>query len=235
MKKQGKGAALWGAALALMTVLALLTGIILYFATSAGEYEAAMTRFAPPTSTGLAAEEYAPLAAHIADYLAGRKDDFQYMLPGTDGTESPAFHDYELIHMADVRNLIRLDRRVCVLALGLAAVSLGALLCAGREGRKPAYKGAVTALRVLGIFAAGMVLWAVINFDGLFITFHKVAFRNDYWLLDPRTDLLIRLMPEEMFIHLGLKGLAFFAIGMLLLLIGLLAAGKKIKKGTASL
>ena len=38
------------------------------------------------------------------------------------------------------------------------------------------------------------------SFDDLFFRFHEVAFTNDLWLLDPSTDLLIRLMPIEFFI-----------------------------------
>ena len=62
---------------------------------------------------------------------------------------------------------------------------------------------------------AGVVLifgiWAAVNFNGLFVTFHKVAFRNDGWLLNPKTDLLIRLMPISFFVRLGLRGLLRFA------------------------
>ena len=55
----------------------------------------------------------------------------------------------------------------------------------------------------------------------LFILFHKLVFTNDLWLLDPRTDLLIRLMPIEFFISyaaiigglwlLGMAGLLILA------------------------
>ena len=75
----------------------------------------------------------------------------------------------------------------------------------------PAILAAVTALIVL----------ACIDFDSLFVLFHKVAFTNDLWLLNPQTDLLIRLMPIEFFISyaaiigccwlLGMTGLLVFA------------------------
>ena len=58
---------------------------------------------------------------------------------------------------------------------------------------------------------------ALIDFDGLFVTFHRIAFTNDGWLLNPRTDLLIRLMPESFFIRLGLIGASWAIAGPLLL------------------
>ena len=66
-----------------------------------------------------------------------------------------------------------------------------------------------------------IVVLAAIDFNSLFILFHKVAFTNDLWLLNPQTDLLIRLMPIEFFISyaaiigglwlLGMVGLLGFA------------------------
>jgi integral membrane protein (TIGR01906 family) len=37
---------------------------------------------------------------------------------------------------------------------------------------------------------------SLLDFDALWTRFHQIAFRNDLWLLDPRTDYLIMLFPE---------------------------------------
>ena len=42
--------------------------------------------------------------------------------------------------------------------------------------------------------------WACADFDSLFVLFHRLAFTNNLWLLNPATDLLIRLMPLSFFI-----------------------------------
>lgn len=39
------------------------------------------------------------------------------------------------------------------------------------------------------------------NFDTAFVIFHKIFFRNDYWLFDPATDPVITILPEEFFMH----------------------------------
>jgi integral membrane protein (TIGR01906 family) len=56
-----------------------------------------------------------------------------------------------------------------------------------------------------GAVGTVLLIWGVIDFDGLFTAFHRIAFTNDGWLLDPRTDLLIRLMPTELFIRLAAR------------------------------
>ena len=209
-----------GALLAAAVTLALLTGIIRIFACSADVYEREMTRFAPPEATGLPAAEYPGMAAHIADYLAGRKESFQYVFTTPAGESYVCFHENELIHMADCRALIRLDGTVCLISLAIAAGCGLGILRGDRDVRRGAQRGARSCLWALSVIAAGLVLWAVIDFDSLFLTFHRAAFRNDLWLMSSRTDLLIRLMPEAMFVDLGLKGFAAFAAGMTLTALG---------------
>ena len=48
--------------------------------------------------------------------------------------------------------------------------------------------------------------------------FHHIFFRNDLWLLDPNTDILIMMVPETFFFHLVFRILGGFALGYLLCL-----------------
>jgi len=225
-RRNGRGLRALGAVLTVALVLALLTGIIWGFAGSSALFLSEMERFAPPERTGLPAVEYPDMAAHIADYLAGRKEDFQYEVVLPETGRRACFHDYELIHMADCRGLIRLDGWVCLGSLLAAAVCALMLYRRRKDGLREAFRGGSAALWGLSMAAAGLLLWAAVSFDGLFLTFHRIAFRNDLWLLNPRTDLLIRLMPQGMFVDLGLKGLGAFGAGMALML----AAGLWIRR-----
>ena len=209
-----------GAILTVCLTLFLLTGMIWGLATSGDFLEREMIRFAPPERTGIPLEVYPSLGAHLADGLAGRKDSFQFYLTGADGSRLACFHEYELIHLADCRGLIRLDGIVCLICLACSLLCGGWLAAGGWPRLREAWRGTGLAARLTGILAAGLVLWAAVNFDGLFITFHLIAFQNDYWLLNPRTDLLIRLMPQAMFVHMGLIGGGCFAAGMGLMWIG---------------
>lgn len=42
-------------------------------------------------------------------------------------------------------------------------------------------------------------LLAVFRWDSLFVAFHTILFRNDYWLFDPRTDPVILALPDAFF------------------------------------
>ena len=48
-------------------------------------------------------------------------------------------------------------------------------------------------------------IWAAVDFGSAFTFFHHLLFTNDLWLLDPATDLLIRICPSGMFANLGLR------------------------------
>lgn len=155
-----------------------------------------MEHFAPPEETRLPATEYEPVVDMITDYLAGWRGPFQYIYT-VDGTEYAAFNQKEQHHMADVQDLFRLCRKI---AYGSLAVYAVLRLIQLAWCPKLNYRLIHAILLIELILTLIVVTQAVTNFDSLFVQFHKLAFTNDLWLLDPRTDLLIRLMPIEFFI-----------------------------------
>lgn len=42
---------------------------------------------------------------------------------------------------------------------------------------------------------------ASLDFDKAFIIFHKIFFRNDFWIFDATTDPIINALPETFFMH----------------------------------
>jgi integral membrane protein (TIGR01906 family) len=60
-------------------------------------------------------------------------------------------------------------------------------------------------LKLTSIFSIGIpaiiALIASADFDRAFVLFHKIAFRNNYWIFDARTDPVINILPENFFMH----------------------------------
>ena len=205
-----------GIAAALCWLVFGITGVVLSVAGDGGLMAAEMLRTAPPEETDLPEKDYPGVCAMIAEYLTGRRETFQYVVArGTgDGTacaRSEAFQPHEQAHMADCRGLIRLDTWVCI-GSGILALGLTAAGWIRKTGREPFLRGFLWGMRGAAGVAAGMLIWALADFNGLFVTFHHAAFPQGGWILDPRTDLLIRLMPTEFFIRLGVRGLIRFAL-----------------------
>ena len=115
------------------------------------------------------------------------------MITPVEGIITRPFNAKEQHHMADVQALFRLCARIGLTAS--SAVILLSLLAKHLSWR--AFRR--TLISILAAVTAVIIL-ACIDFNSLFVLFHKVAFTNDLWLLNPQTDLLIRLMPIEFFI-----------------------------------
>lgn len=171
-----------------------------------------MEHFAPPEDTGLPAEEYAPVVDMITDYLAGWNGSFQHIYT-VDGTEYAAFNQKEQAHMKDVQGLYELCKWVALISTGVYG------LTANLSGRNIAWRTVRRTLIVILTAVLAVIVLACIDFNSLFILFHKVAFTNDLWLLDPQTDLLIRLMPIEFFISYAAIIGGLWLLGMVGLLI----------------
>ena len=179
----------------------------------------------------------------LAKYLAGQPNELVLPLdnaPGeytvytavVNGELTPVFNEKEMAHLQDCRHLFDLLRKVrrrLIPWVVLLVVGGAYLLQNRRTARKAALLSPLILLVPLGAFA----LWAVIDFDGAFTFFHRVLFSNDLWLLDPRTDLLIRICPESMFMTMGsmiaLRGLAIL-IGVPAVAVGLTLVWPKSKQ-----
>ena len=121
--------------------------------------------------------------------------------------------------MADCQRLFALLRKVRsrLIPWAVLLIAGGAYLL---QDRRRARRCAWLAPLILLIPLGGFALWACVDFDGAFTFFHRLLFNNDLWLLDPRTDLLIRICPESMFMAMGLR-IGLYSLGAMLGVTGL--------------
>jgi integral membrane protein (TIGR01906 family) len=52
---------------------------------------------------------------------------------------------------------------------------------------------------ILVLFFISLISAFFIDFSQVFVIFHKIFFRNDYWIFDPQLDPVIIALPEELF------------------------------------
>lgn len=129
------------------------------------------------------------------------------------GSMQPPFNLRELEHLYDCRRLLSPTQPGVLYALLLLCGAL--LLWCGRKLRC-LYAGAAWAASVLILLPVAILgIWAAVDFSSAFTFFHELLFTNDLWLLDPRTDLLIRICPSSMFAGMGLR-IGLYAAGALL-------------------
>lgn len=178
-------------ALMLILILTAVHGV----GTDADLYFKLQRQYGVLSDAGVTERELWDIDGRMADYLRGNVGPL---------TENPPFNDREMAHMADCLRLFALLRKVRSRLIPWAVLLVvgGAYLL---QDRRRARRCAWLAPLVLLVPLGALAVWACVDFDGAFTFLHRLLFDNDLWLLDERTDLLIRICPEEMFAAMGLR------------------------------
>jgi integral membrane protein (TIGR01906 family) len=189
-------------------------------------YLAEFARYERGPYVGLSADELRLVADAFIAYFQAPPSHMDVRVP-RGGTLQPLFNERELAHMDDVQALMHLVFRVQALALGYVGLYALGGLALGRRAYLPLaakvlVAGAGLTLGIIGVLGA----LAATDFADLFVQFHLLSFSNDLWLLDPRTDNLLRLFPQEFFLDAAMRVVIFTVFQALLLgtvgLVGLL-------------
>jgi integral membrane protein (TIGR01906 family) len=114
-----------------------------------------------------------------------------------------------LQHFAEVKNLF-----VAFYYIGFIALLLSVIIIVYKLKQKENHYLLISSITVL-ILPAIVVAACAVNFDKTFIIFHKIFFRNNYWLFDPTTDPVINILPDTFFLHCLLVIIAFVVLGSL--------------------
>jgi integral membrane protein (TIGR01906 family) len=143
--------------------------------------------------------------ADLLKYLALRRP-----LPN-DGFYSPL----ELAHMGDVQAIFQGVYLTALVSCLLTVVLIVLLRRNGRDVRRVARAAGITVFALIAALGTASV---TIGFDAMFITFHELAFANNFWLL-PEDSGLIRLFPENYFMSYFFVALGASLIAALFLTI----------------
>ena len=148
-------------------------------------------------SPGVDNETMLELDILLGNYLAGDAD-------ALDSTE--LFNADEKAHMVDVFNIFAALRTIKNISFVISMPLLGWVFYSKRHFSARLLRTGIiagTLMLFLPIIAAGA--WAFIDFDAAFTAMHHLLFSNDLWLMDPRTDLMIRMLPERFFVSMGTR------------------------------
>jgi len=154
---------------------------------------------------GMNADALSRVNRLLADYLTGRAESLS-VEEEVFGVRRQVFNLTEKAHMVDVLNLFRLAHGLKIGLLTAAALLLAAFVIAARPRVMPILiRAFIWLLCGTGtVLLAGVILSFTLGFDRLFILFHELFFSNDLWLMDPRTDILVRMFPGEFFRRIAL-------------------------------
>ena len=222
--------------LGLIAFLSLLCSIAASCVTNENLMKQGFLQYSQTAHLNVSPTRYEDYAKAICDYLNGKTPLAQIANPET-GEAEPAFSDKENMHMADVKGIVSLLKIVRWAGGGIVIGALLILYLKSRENMAQFLADAMGGFALSALFllliATVLTIWGAMNFDGLFVTFHKLSFSNDLWILNPNTDLLVALMPLSFFIWYAgemMKAMLPVLGMMLLVIIGWLKTRKTQKE-----
>ena len=181
-------------------------------------YQGGYERYSISTATGLSEKQLGDISVRLIRYFNSLEQSPQMQVTTSAGLTFDLFHDYEIIHLEDVKRLFALNSHLQALSLLLLVILSAAGLAFGRRRTLAAAleRGAAITLCLLLVTAALFVA----DFDWMFVGFHLVAFDNSFWQLNPQTDFLVALFPwgfwQDMSLLAGVAtGLAAAGFGLL--------------------
>jgi integral membrane protein (TIGR01906 family) len=175
--------------------LALITTTIRVAISEKAVYDYGVENYGAEKASNIPQSELLQANKQIRDYLV-RPDPGPLAPRVTNiaGETESLFNARETAHMADVRSLVQLMFKVQVFsaALVLMLAVVMAVLWPIRALAAAMLYGSLLTLGVLAM--AGLA--AMSGFDAAWSQFHGIAFSNNLWELNPRTDHLIQMYPE---------------------------------------
>jgi len=124
----------------------------------------------------------------------------------------PFFSDREVKHMEDVKLLFKYGFMLKNISLILSIFGIVTIV----YSKDYSYFAKGVFYGIFGWWGFFILLFIVSTWDftKYFTYFHLIFFDNDLWILNPDTDLLIQMLPEQFFIHIFRRIVLLF-LGML--------------------
>lgn len=197
-------------------------------------FESSFLRYEIPGDMQVELQELMSYASLLVEYLKGNIDS-----PNTHttarGRDGLLYGEREIIHLEDVRDLFDLSRAIQRVSAFLSMLIVAAAIWK-RETRavaRGALLGGLGIVCLLGLTA----LVVATDFERYFIIFHELSFSNDLWMLDPDTEFLIRMFPEQFFAGVAARtalALAAYYAGFLAISFTAVSPRAWTKKGRTS-
>ncbi len=160
-------------------------------------YTYAIDEYDASARTGIARDELVRAGQELQNYF-NNDAELLYIRVNQGGHELPLFNSREIMHLSDVKDVFNWVYRIQEVAFVYILVYAAGVFVWAREQslRSLAVSALTGGLVTIGVIGTLAVV-AVTGFERAFEQFHFIAFSNDLWQLDPRTDRLIQIFPED--------------------------------------
>ena len=165
----------------------------------------------------------------LVDYMIGKRDDLDIEV-WVNQEKVAMFNQREIDHMVDVLALYQGMVKFQWASYGFFIImALLALLKFKKQFFMELLEASKQALVLLAIILGGLSLFAIIDFNQFWTSFHLLFFTNDLWLLDPLTDRMISMVPLLFFQKLVFTIVLYWVLSVFLYFLLVKAASLRSK------
>ncbi len=136
------------------------------------------------------------------------------------GEEREVFGEREKLHMIDVKILFRQGYRLRNMGIGIIIMSILLILILSHHKKRDMWITMLYSSILPIVLMIFLFILVQIDFYKYFTHFHEIFFTNDLWLLNPKTDVLIQMLPLGFFMDITIGVVSWF-IGITLAMGGL--------------
>ena len=183
----------------LLLIVGLLIASIEMFAVNAGFFQSEYSKLNTAQSIGISEDDLTKVTHKLLNYTTDAEDNLDIQAEIL-GQMQEVFGEREKDHMVDVKLLYMGARNVRTVTLVAAVLLIAAAFIIGRSGALRALCRSFLRVSIGFVVVVGAIaIYAALDFTSFWTNFHHVFFTNDLWILDPRTDVLIQMVPEQFF------------------------------------
>ena len=182
-----------------------------------GWYEKEYEKYNVTEDLEMKMDDVMDVTEEMMAYLRGDREGL-VVWTTVNGEKQEFFNDREKAHMVDVQNLFLGGLTLRFSAIIVLVISLSGLIFTKGNWKRILPKSFLTGLGAFLVISGGLGVFCASDFNKYFFLFHEIFFDNDLWLLDPATDLMIRMLPEGFFFDMVIRIGSIF-IGMLAILL----------------
>ncbi len=198
---------------ALATVLLVFSIAVACIAVIAFDHDFYKTEYSKMNTAayvGVSGESLEAATDTLLDYLQDKTPSLDLKVQ-INGQQEEYYTQREKDHMVDVKALYQ--NAVSFMTAGFCAAGVLLAGCFIAKRRRALASAMQTyfwaAVGVLAFFAV-VAVWAAMDFNLFWVSFHHVFFTNDLWMLDPAVSRMIRMFEQDFFADMVAKILAWF-------------------------
>jgi len=211
----------------LTLILTVFLGVINYCCFDEDFYYKHQQAHNTAKDIGVSEDGLKQMTTILLDYLQDKRDNIDLSL-SVNNQEREVYDTREKQHMVDVKDLYQ--KALLVLKFSALIFIVSFLIYLFIKGDFKLLLNSFNKVFIAFIaLLLAIGLYALVDFDKFWTNFHQLFFDNDLWLLDPNTELMIRLLPSSFFSALVFR-IIYLCLLIFLIIYIILLLGRKYDK-----